>query len=124
MRKLIIHPTHRRFLRLLREQYERGTPIVILKSDLDDLFKRLPSIPSPTLRNQFVYREVLRAMNRPLSEIQHCAGFIVFDDKCINTIETKFAKVERNHMCSTVLNALELSTRRKSLRRKHGQVSK
>lgn len=124
MRKLIIHPTHRRFLRLLREQYESGTPIVILKSELDDLFKRLSSFPSPTLRNQFVYREVLRAMNRPLSVIQHCAGFVVFDDKCINTIETIFVKVERNHMFSTVLNALELSMRRKSLRRNQDQVNK
>lgn len=117
MRKFIIHPTHRRFLGLLRERYESGAPVVILKSELDDLFKRLPSIPSQTLRNQFVYREVLRAMNRPLSEIQHCTGFVVFDDKRINTIEAVFAKVERNHMCSTVLNALELSIRRKSLRR-------
>lgn len=124
MRKLIIHPTHRRFLRLLREQYESGTPVVILKSEVDDLFKILPSIPSPTLRNQFVYREVLRAKNRPLSEVQHCAGFVVFDDKRINTIETIFAKVERNHMCSTVLNALKMSMRRKSLRRKHDKVSK
>jgi len=118
MKKLIIHPTHRRFLRLLRERYESGTAVIILKSELDDLFKRLPSIPSPTLRIQYVYREVLRAMNRPLSEIQHCTGFVVFDDKCIKTIEAIIAKVERNHMCSTVLNALELSIRRKSLRRK------
>lgn len=124
MRKLIIHPTHRRFLRLLRKRFESGAPVVILKSELDDLFKKLPSIPSPTLRNQFIYREVLRAMNRPLSEIQHCTGFVVFDDKCIKTIETIFAKVERNHMCSTMLNALELSIRRKSLRRKLNQVSK
>lgn len=124
MRKLIIHPTHRRFLRLLRERYESGAPVIILKSELDDLFKRLPSILSPTLRIQYVYMEVLRAMNRPLSEIQHCAGFVVIDDKCIKTTEAIFAKVERNHMCSTVLNALELSIRRKSLRRKRDQVSK
>lgn len=117
MSKLIIHPTHRKFLRILRERYECGTPVVILKSELDDLFKMLPSIPSPTLRNQFIYREVLRAMNRPLSEIQHCTNFIVFNEKFIKKIEAAYAKVERNQMCFTLLNVLEVSLRRKKIRR-------
>lgn len=103
MRKFIIHPTHRKFLRLLRERYKSGTPVVMLKGEVDDLLKKLPSVSSPTLRNQLIYREVLRAMNRPLSEIQQCTGFVVFNEKTIRTIESVYAKVERKQLCPVIM---------------------
>ena len=117
MRRLIIHPTHRRFIRILRDRYKNGEPVVILKKEFDNVLATLPSFTTPTARNQYIYREVLRVMNRPLSEIQHCTGIMVLDKKNINRIESVYAKIERKHLCSTVVNTVELYKRR---RRRYG----
>ena len=116
MRSLIIHPTHRKILRLLRDMNNEGHPVILLKDELDSLFNALPSIQSPTLRNQFVYRTVLRAINRPLSDIQQCKGFIVMDNRSLNEIEKIFARVERNHLCFTLLGTMKLYLVRRGLK--------
>lgn len=113
MKKIIIHPTHRKILRLLRERKNNGVPVVVLKKELEEVMETLTTFPSPTARNQYVYRVLLRAMNRPLSEIQHCTGFIVLDSKNINVIESIYARVERMHLCSTLINTWDLNRRRK-----------
>lgn len=118
MRKILIHPTHRKFIRLLRKQFEKGTPVVILKKELDNIFETLPSIQTPTARNQYIYRETLRAINRPLSKIQECTDLIVFREKNINLVESFYAQVERKHICSTLINTLvPYIARRKSKRK-------
>lgn len=109
MRKLIIHPTHRRILRMLRERDNDGRPVILLVEERDRVKDVLPTLQSATARNQYVYRVLLRAIKRPFSEIQHCNGFIVVDKCCINLIEKLYAIVERRHFCGTVINAIELS---------------
>ena len=118
MRKRIIHPTHRKFLCLLRKRYKEGTPVVVLKNEIEIIFETLPSIQTPTARNQYIYREALRAMNRPLSEIQECTDVVVFGEKIIDLIESLYAQVERKHLCATVIDSVELFRRRRGLRRK------
>ena len=108
MRKIIIHPTHRKLLRLLRERLNNGVPVVMLENEINDVLRSLPLFQSPTARNQYVYRVILRAMRRPLSEIQHCTGFFVFNSMHINLIESLYAKVERQHLCATLINMMEL----------------
>lgn len=108
MRHLIIHPTHRKLLRLLRDRNNEGQPVVLLKDEFDSMFKALPSIQSPTLRNQLVYRTILRAINRPISDIQQCRGLIVVDKHLLNTIEKVYARVERDHLCYTLHSTVQL----------------
>lgn len=113
MRKLIIHPTHRKILRMLRERDKDGRPVILLREERDRVKEVLPTLHSATARNQYVYRVLLRAIKRPFSEIQHCDGFIVVDRRCINLIEKLYAMVERRHLCGTVINAIELSLSKK-----------
>ena len=116
MRSLIIHPTHRKLLRLLRDRSNKGRPVILLKDEVDSMFQALPSIQSPTSRNQLVYRTVLRAINRPISDIQQCKGFIVLDNHNLNKIGKIYARIERNHLCYTLLSTLQLYLVRSGLK--------
>lgn len=108
MRKIIIHPTHRKMIRILRERSKEGKPVILLKEEVYSLFKNLPSLDSPTMRNQSVYRFLLNAMNRSLSEFQQHEGNYVLNDKNLKVVESVYAKVEREHLCYTLLDTMKL----------------
>ena len=103
MRRCIIHPTHRKFLRLLRDRLKEGNPIVIRKAELDTLLKELPLLQSATARNQLVYRLALCAMNRPFSEIQQHNDLIIVNERFIKNLESAYAKVERKQLCPVIM---------------------
>ena len=103
MRRCIIHPTHRKFIRLLRERLREGNPIIIRKAEYDVLSEELPLLQSATARNQLVYRLALRAMNRPFSEIQQYNGFIIVNERFIKNLESAYAKVERKQLCPVIM---------------------
>lgn len=105
---MAIHPTHRKLLRILRERCDEGKPVVLLKDEVDIFFKVLPTLDSPTLRNQSAYRIVLNAMNRSFEDLKDHNNFFVLNDKSIKVIESIYAKVERNHLCYTLYDALKL----------------
>lgn len=113
MRWFIIHPTHKRFLRLLRERYKEGRPVILPKEEVDHIFELLLTFESPTTRNQYVYRVVLRAMERSISEIQNCHHFYVLNKHNVDVVEKIYAKIERRHLCGTILSAFEISLRKK-----------
>ena len=103
MRRCIIHPTHRKFIRLLRERLRKGNPIVIRKAEYDALIKELPLLQSATARNQLVYRLALRAMNRSSTEMQQYADPIIVNEQFIRNLESAYAKVERKHLCPVIM---------------------
>ena len=103
MRRCIIHPTHRKFLRLLRNRLKEGNPVVIRKVELDNLFNELPILQSATARNQLVYSVALRAMNRPLSEMQQYDDLIIVNERFIRNLESAYAKVERKQLCLVIM---------------------
>lgn len=116
MGRLIIHPTHRRLLRQLRERNKEGRPVILLIEERNCVFEELPLLKSATARNQCIYRVLLRAMRRSITEIEHRKGLIVLNNRNIDVIEREYAKVERRHLCLTVISSLELSLRRKRVR--------
>lgn len=103
MKRIIIHPTHRKFLRLLRNRLREGKPIVIRKAELDALCKEFPLLQSATARNQLIYRLALSAQNRPLSEIQCYDDLILVNERFIKRLESEYAKVERKHLCPVLM---------------------
>ena len=103
MRRCVIHPTHRKFICLLRKRLREGNPIVIRKVEYDALLEELPLFQSATVRNQIIYRLALRAMNRQYSEIQQFDDLIVVNEQFIKSIETVYAKVERKQLCSVIM---------------------
>ncbi len=108
MGNIVIHPTHRKMIHILREKYKEGKPVVLMKEDVDNLFKLLPTLNSPTMRNQSVYRLLLNAMNRSFSELQQHKNFYVLNHKAIKVVEKIYSKVERKHLCYTLLDSLRL----------------
>ena len=103
MRRCIIHPTHRKFIRLLRDRLREGNPIIIRKAEYDALLKELPLFQSATARNQIIYRLALRAMNRPSSEMQQYDDLIIVNEQFIKGLETVYAKVERKQLCPVIM---------------------
>ena len=112
MRRLVIHPTHRKLLRMLRERDKEGRPVILLKEEMKHVFEVLPTLQSATVRNQYVYRVLLCALKRPFTEVQHHKDFIVLNKHIINVLGNAYAKVERSHFCGTVISALELSLKK------------
>lgn len=117
MRKIIIHPTHRKMIRILRKRCKEGKPVVLLKDEVYNLFKILPSIDSPTLRNQRVYRLLLNAMNRPFLELKHQEDIYVLNDKSLKIVVSIYSKVERNHLCYTLQDTIKLLFTRRRISR-------
>lgn len=103
MRRCIIHPTHRKFIRLLRERLREGNPIIIRKAEYDALLKELPLFQSATARNQIIYRLALRAMNLPSFEMQQYDDLIIVNEQFIKGLETVYAKVERKQLCPVIM---------------------
>jgi len=108
MRKIVIHPTHRKLLRILRERCDEGRPVVLLKDEVDSFFKVLPTLDSPIRRNQSAYRLVLNAMNRSFEDIKDYNNYYVLNDKSIRVVESIYAKVEKDHLCHTLLDTFML----------------
>ena len=107
MRKSVIHPTHRKVIRILRKRCEEGHPVVVRKEEVDILFKVLPTLGSPTMRNQSVYRLLLKAMNRSSSELKEHKDFYVLNDKSLEFVESIYSKIEKEHLCYTVLDSFK-----------------
>ncbi len=118
MRKIVIHPTHRKLLRILHERCDEGRPVVLLKDEVDSFCKILPTLESPTRRNQSVYRMVLNAMNRSFEDLKDHKNFCVLDDKNIKVVESIYARVERNHLCYTLCDTIKLFFTRRRINRK------
>lgn len=118
MRKCIIHPTHRKFIRLLRERLREGNPIVIRKAEYGALLKELPLFQSAAERNQIIYRLVLRAMNRPSSEMQQYNDLIIVNEQFIKELESVYAKVERKRLCPVIMVSI-LTSIKKHHKRRH-----
>ena len=108
MRKIVIHPTHRKLLRILRERCDEGRPVVLLKDEVDSFFKVLPTLDSPIRRNQSTYRLVLNAMNRSFEDIKDYNNYYVLNDKSIRVVESIYAKVEKDHLCHTLQDTMKL----------------
>ena len=103
MRRYIIHPTHKKFIHLLRERLRENNPIVIRKAEYDALLKELPLFQSATERNQIIYRLALRAMNRPSSEMLQYDDHIIVNEQFIKSLESVYAKVERRQLCPVIM---------------------
>lgn len=55
-------------------------------------------------RHKRIYRLVLIAMNRPISEIDKDQEICILDNRRISFIEGLFARAERRHLGTTILS--------------------
>lgn len=102
MGKILLHPTHRKFIRILREHVEHGTPIIVTKSD-KDAFKALVQRTKKSLaRHKGIYRLLLRAMQRTVIH----EGDTILNSLHIDYIESVFCDVERKNIFVTIRNII------------------
>ena len=104
MRHLLIHPTHRKLIRLLRNRVEAGFPIVFTQSDFDTFHTISQGTMTMIERHQKIYRLVLAAVYRPIEEIDKTEKICIVGNDYINVIEMCFAQAERHHMGTTILS--------------------
>lgn len=100
----MIHPTHRKYIRLIRDRADSGNPIIITKKDWEDYLALIKSTNKKMARHQGVYRITLRAMNRSKEEVKTEAIQVVLDHNAINQIENFLSKAERKRLGKTLIS--------------------
>ena len=105
MGHLLIHPTHRKFIRLLRGRIKAGFPILFTESD-KDAFKNLWTQDTMSMldRHQRIYRIVLTALYRPIDEIDENEKVYLVGGEYINLMEQAFFEAERKHLRTTLFS--------------------
>ena len=103
MRHLLFHPTHRKFIRFLRDRINNGYPIILTQADWDE-FNRIRQGTVPMIqRHHSIYRILLTAAYRPIEEIDKKEKIWLIGESQINTIEKCFSKAERNHLGAAII---------------------
>lgn len=117
MKHLLIHPTHKKFIKLLRECAENGTPIGLIDEDIEDLKGLFHRTKKRGERHRGIYRIVLKAMRRQPSEIQDNDSIHYINKDEIDFIEKQFARVERKQLCITLQSAYLITIMRLIIKR-------
>lgn len=110
MRHFLIHPTHRKLIRLMRNRLKEGHPIVFIQSDFDAFHALSQGTMTMIDRHQKIYRLVLTAVYRPIEELDRTEKVCIVGDARVNVIEKCFAKAERKHLGTTILNGYLVPT--------------
>ena len=100
----LIHPTHRKYIKLLRDRADSGNPILITKKDWEDYVALIKSTNKKMARHQGVYRITLRALNRTKEEVETEDLQMVLDHNAINQIETFLSKAEHKRLGKTLIS--------------------
>ena len=104
MGKLLLHPTHRKFIRILREHIEQGKTIIITQNDIVAFRALMHRTKIALERHKGIYRLLLQAMQRTVVN----NGDFVLNSSRINFIESIFCKVERKNIFVTIRNIIVL----------------
>lgn len=102
MRTILIHPTHRKIVALLKEHVASGEHLEVIKEDIDDFHQLIHRTQIATERHKGIYRILLRTVNRSKDR----PGFLENDLMIINQIERAFARAERKRLDITIRNAI------------------
>ena len=89
---LLLHPTHRKFIKLLRDNVNNGEVIFLTTEDKNEWLPVLNKSKNSTKRHLATYRIFLRAINHVNTEIPNNA--IVINSSCVDYIERFLRKVE------------------------------
>lgn len=110
MRHLLIHPAHRKLIRLMRNRLKDGHPIVFKQSDFDVFHAIFQGTMTMIERHQRIYRLILTAVYRPIEEIDRTEKVCIVGYTSINDIEKFFAQAERKHLGTTILSGYLVPT--------------
>lgn len=102
MMTILIHPTHRKIVALLKEHVASGKHLEVIKEDIVDFHQLMHRIQIAIERHKGIYRILLTIVNRSKDR----PGFLEYDLMIINQIEKAFARAERKRLYITIRNAI------------------
>lgn len=103
---LLIHPVHRRYIKLLRKQVEKGYPILLTQNDIDGLKDLFHKTKQKGERHRILYRLTLNAINRPEEETRKMGISGMLGVKEIGFIEKTLAKAERRGLYASIMGSI------------------
>ena len=110
--KILLHPTHRKFVKLLREKINSGQPIIITQADLDEFERLMKRSKKALVRHKGIYKIFLRAINRSSIDCQD----VYVNQELIDYIESVLCKVEWYNPLITIRNIVLVPILRKIIR--------
>ena len=93
---LLLHPTHRKFIKLLHKHVSNGNVILLTMDDFLELEEGFKRTKNSLKRHQIVYKIFLRAINRPIV-VPYC-NVIVIDELYVKRIEKYFRRLELKNL--------------------------
>lgn len=102
MGKILLHPTHRKFIRILREHIEQGKLIIVTQNDIVAFRALIQRSEIALERHKGIYRLLLQAMQRTVAHNDD----IILNNLHINYIENILCKVERRRIFVTIRNII------------------
>ena len=113
----LILPTHRKFIKLLRDRANSGNPVITTKKDWADFMELVKTTKQRGERHQGLYRITLRAIKRSPEEIDSRDIHGRLDNRAINLFERTLAKAEWKSLGATLKGAYLVPFLRKLLKR-------
>lgn len=103
---ILLHPTHRKIVRLLRERVNSGPPVIFIENDKKEFIDLMQRTQIALNRHKGIYRIILRAMNRSTVD---CEDKIIYGGAdFVDLVERTLCKVEWANPFITVRNIILL----------------
>lgn len=101
---ILLHPTHRKLIRLLKIRINSNFPFVLRQSDWNAFSEISEGTMTMYSRHQKIYRILLKAVYRPIEEIDRNEKVSLIGIDFINLIEKCFFIAERKNIGITLIN--------------------
>lgn len=101
----LILPTHRKFIKLLRDRANSGNPVVMTQKDKEDFLELVKKTKKKGERHRGLYRISLRALHHSKEEIDTEGIYAILDNRAVDIFEKTLAKVEWKSLCATLEGA-------------------
>lgn len=95
---LLLHPTHRKFIRLLRSYADRGATFNITDLDRERFGELFNRTSNAIERHKSIYKLIIEILNRNTSSEDD----VLFTQEFVDFIEQHFARAERRKPCNTL----------------------
>lgn len=120
----LILPTHRKFIKLLRDRANKGSPVVLTIQDKDDFITLVRDTKQRLRRHQGLYRIMLKAMKRQREDIQPDDVHAILDNEAIKVFEKALSKAEWKSLRATLTGAYIVPLLRAYVKRMERKVAK
>ena len=113
----LILPTHRKFIKLLRDRANSGNPVVMTNKDNEDFRELVKKTKQRGERHRGLYRITLRALHHSEEEIDTEGTYAILDNRAVDLFEKTLAKAEWKSLGATLQGAYLVPFLRSILKR-------